>query len=101
MNIHCARTGQLLSCYRSSNDIALKTFEITSDSRFLVAPTFIGSVDIFDLELNQVISSHVMEIKIKHCELSYGDKDLLMVYLYDCRVVIYSLEARMSSVSLT
>ena len=41
-------------------------------------PTFIGGIYVYDIENAQTTSQHVTDVKIKHCELSYGDNYFLI-----------------------
>lgn len=58
---------------------AIKAFTVTKDSKYLIITTFIGSIFVYDIENERTVSHFVTDIKINHCELSYGDKFLLFV----------------------
>lgn len=81
VNVHCARTGDLLDSFENDDGVAVKSFDITMDSKFIIVPTFIGDLYIYSLEEGEKYVRYATPLKTKACQLSFGDKDFIMVGL--------------------
>lgn len=81
VNVHCARTGELLDSFMNDDGVAVKSFDITMDSKFMIVPTFIGDLYIYCIETAEKYIRFRTSVKTKVCQLSFGDKDFIMVVL--------------------
>ena len=81
VNIHNAFTGELLNQFETPQQIAVKCLDVTHDSKYLIVPTAIGPLYIYDIARAEAVGSFESDIKFRHCELSYGSHDLLLVSL--------------------
>jgi translation initiation factor 3 subunit I len=75
----CERLGS----YKTS--AAIKTLDITDDSKILVTGSLEGSVDFFEVTGALIGSLKAPGRKAKHVELSFGDKMLIIVQSNDHR----------------
>ena len=69
--INFQRLGNL-SCEQ-----AVKAFEISSDSKYIVTGGFVGAVMLWDITDGKKLGEVTFDMKIKCVELSYGDEYIL------------------------
>jgi translation initiation factor 3 subunit I len=77
VNLWYSISGERVGSFEPS--AAVRTLDVTNDSRYLVVGTLVGTLDIFKVDGGQLLGSISMTAKILTVQFSFGDKKLLVV----------------------
>ena len=76
VNVHNLFTCEHLGSYKVTE--AIKSFDVTSDSDYVVIGGFIGTIWVFKLE-GELVGSFSLDLKVFATEFSFGDDYIIIV----------------------
>ncbi len=77
VNLWYSLSGERIGSYETI--AAVKTLDITNDSKYLVVGTLVGTLEFFNVDGGARLGYISLQAKIKTVQFSVGDKKLLVV----------------------